>query len=323
LEWEGKAGTSFRILADVRFTELACFTSELLKQSVVSFSLNSMSTSEKSEVSAPVANVSSKELAMKYMSLAIDNSPKQVQPYLKKVSPVVLQLIDLIEKLTPIVEKLYAKAMELWVKIEPYKPHLLAPAFMGFIMCFFGGSFLTLIAAVEAFNMCGYESTLACINMLVEDFKIVIAENKKDDKEDKDGDGVADVMQVSNTKLLTRKTLLLLKVIDPNRITLALSGITAGGMAVVAALKLRVSDYCACLVFPHSPACHNPYLPPPHHISSIFTVRQDYRAGQRHRELHRAARGPLRAAAHREGAPGGVQEVGAPRHGLHHQVLRR
>jgi hypothetical protein len=248
-----------------------------------------MSTSEKKEVSAPVANASSKELAMKYMSLAIDNSPKQVQPYLKKVSPAVLQLIDLIEKLTPIVEKLYAKAMELWAKIEPYKPHLLAPAFMGFVMCFFGGSFLTLIAAVEAFNMCGYESTLACINMLIEDFQIVIKENEKDDKVDKDGDGVADVLQVSNTKLLTRKTLLLLKVVDPNRITLALSGITAGGMAVVAALKLRVSSQYNLITNMDISKIPQRSRRLNHHSHticiSLTTVRQDHRAGQRHREL--------------------------------------
>mmetsp|Transcript_27054 Transcript_27054/g.54183 ORF Transcript_27054/g.54183 Transcript_27054/m.54183 type:complete len:354 (+) Transcript_27054:121-1182(+) len=197
-------------------------------------------TSEKNDVSAPMnPNASSKEMAMKYISLAIDNSPKEVQPYIKKIQPIVLKAIDLAEKLAPILQKLYEKIMELWKKVEPYRPELLAPAFMGFIMCFFGGSFLTLIAAVEAFNMCGYESTMNCINMLVEDFKIVIEENKKDDSEDLDKDGVPDVLQVSNAKLLTRKTLLFLKVVDPNRVTLALSGITAGAMAVVASLKLR------------------------------------------------------------------------------------
>jgi hypothetical protein len=209
-----------------------------------------MSSSTKSDTSvdsnAPKANTSTKELAMKYMSLAIDNSPKQAQPHLKKVVPVVIKLIEIAEKLAPVVEKLYLKAMELWKKIEPYRPQLLAPAFMGFIMCFFGGSFLTLIAAVEAFNMCGYESTMACINMLLEDFQLVMKENKKDDQKDDDGDGVADVLQVSNSQLLARKTLLFFKVVDPNRITMALSGITAGGMAVVAALKLRVSFVQMC-----------------------------------------------------------------------------
>lgn len=201
-----------------------------------------MSTSEKKEeVKVVTPNTSTKELMRKYVSLAIDNSPKQLQPHLKKAAPFVDKFIDFVEKMAPIVEKIYQKVMELWAKVEPYRPELLAPAFMGFIMCFFGGSFLTLIAAVEAFNMCGYESTMACVKMLIDDFKIVIEENKKDDDKDEDGDGVKDVLQVSNTQLLTRKTLLFLKVVEPERVTLALSGITAGCMAVVAALKLRVS----------------------------------------------------------------------------------
>lgn len=190
---------------------------------------------------APAGNETSKDLIKKYLSVAIDNSPKQVQPHLKKAVPVVLKLVELAEKLTPVIQKLYAKALELWAKIEPYKPHLLAPAFMGFVMCFFGGSFLTLIAAVEAFNMCGYESTMACIHMLIEDIKIVAKENANDDKKDEDGDGVADVLQISNSQLVARKTMLFFKVAEPERITQALAGITAGTMAVMAALKLRVS----------------------------------------------------------------------------------
>lgn len=146
--------------------------------------------------SSSTASASNKELALRYWSLAVDNSPKTVQPHMKKLTPFIGKAVDLVEKLIPILEKLYAKCVELWKVVEPYRPQLLLPAFAGFVMCFFGGSFLTLIAAVEAFNMCGYESTLKCVEMLVEDAKIVIAENKKDDKEDKDGDGISDVLQI-------------------------------------------------------------------------------------------------------------------------------
>lgn len=195
-----------------------------------------MSEKKVEEKEAPI----NKEMLMKYWSLAVDNSPKQIQPHLKKATPIVGKLIDFAEKMIPILEMVYAKIMEIWAKIEPYKPHLLTPAFMGFIMCFFGGSFLTLIAAVEAFNMCGYETTMDGINTLIESFKKVKKANKEDDKKDEDGDGVSDVLQISNGQLLARKTLLFLKVVDPNRVSEALTGIVTGGMAVVAALKLRV-----------------------------------------------------------------------------------
>lgn len=191
------------------------------------------------------AEMTTKETAERYISLAIDNSPKQIQPYLKKATPFVLKLVDLIEILIPVLQKLHVQAMELWKKLEPYKPELLIPTFIGFVLCFFGGSFLTLIAAVEAWNMCGYESTSECLKVLWEDVKIVVEENKKDDKKDEDGDGVADVHQISNSEMLTRKTLLFLRVVDPNRVTAALGGITSGLMAVVAALKLQFAKTIA------------------------------------------------------------------------------
>jgi hypothetical protein len=61
----------------------------------------------------------------------------------------------------------------------PYRPELLIPSFIGLVMCFFGGNFLTLIAAIEAYKMCGYETTLNCINNLIADFKKVADVNKK------------------------------------------------------------------------------------------------------------------------------------------------
>ena len=193
------------------------------------------------EVKGKTVPVNTKEMVLKYLSLAIDNSPKEVQPYLKKASPFIVKGAEFVEVLIPIIEKVYLKVMEYWKILEPHRPHLLLPAFMGFIMCFFGGSFLTLIAAVEAWNMCGYETTMGCIHMLCEDMSKVVEENKKDDSKDDDGDGIADVLQISNSQIITRKTLLFLKVVDPNRVSTALAGIMAGGMAVIAALKLRVS----------------------------------------------------------------------------------
>jgi len=56
---------------------------------------------------------------------------------------------------------------------------------------------------------------------------------------------VPDVLQVSNAELLTRKSLLVLKVVEPERVSHALAGITAGYMAVLAALKLRFAKTIA------------------------------------------------------------------------------
>ncbi len=185
------------------------------------------------------ASTSTKEKVEKYVTTLADVVPAQAKPYLLKAAPVLAQIADFIDKLLPILQDYYQKFLIFWKKVEPYRPELLIPGFAGLIMCFFGGSFLTLIAAVEAYRMCGYETTMACINNLIEDFQKVADANKKDDEVDADGDGVADVMQTSNRHLIQRKTLLFLKTIDPKRLTDALAGINAGLLAVVATLKLE------------------------------------------------------------------------------------
>lgn len=182
---------------------------------------------------------STKAIVEKYVNTVADYAPKQVQPHLHKAAPIVGQLAENIERLIPVIQAYYLKAMELWKKLEPYKPELLVPSAIGLIMCFFGGSFLTLIAAVEAYRMCGFETTLNCIKSLISDFNKVIEANKKDDTKDDNNDGVADVLQVSNKELVQRKVILFLKTVDPKRITEALAGINAGLLAVVATLKLQ------------------------------------------------------------------------------------
>lgn len=180
-----------------------------------------------------------KEMVEKYMKAAIDKAPEKVKPYLEKATPYFVKLLEFIEMMIPIISKFYAKALELWKKLEPYKPELLLPSFVGFIMCFFGGSFVATIAAVEAFNMCGSDAIIKNVTLLIEDFKKVAIASKKDDDKDEDGDGVADVKQISSQELITRKTLLFLKVLDPKRVSESLTALNAGGMAIIAALKLQ------------------------------------------------------------------------------------
>ena len=124
--------------------------------------------------------------------------PANVQPYVDKAAPVIAkvqsvistdslslnliafpQIADLIEKAIPMIMLAYQKIMEFWKRISPYHPELLAPAFMGLVMCFFGGSYMTLIAAVEAYRLTGWESTHKCIVDLYEDFQKVAEANKK------------------------------------------------------------------------------------------------------------------------------------------------
>eukprot|EP01036_Dinobryon_divergens_P027546 gene27546-36341_t len=167
------------------------------------------------------------------------NIKEKAQPYIAKAAPIVGQVAEIIEKLIPFAVLAYNKSLEFWAFLQPYNPQLLAPALCGFILCFFGGSYLTLIAAAEAYRMCGYHTTLENVQSLIVDARKVWDASKKDDDKDEDGDGVKDVNQISPKELAIRKSLLFLRTVDPNKITAAVYGIQTSFLAVAATLKLE------------------------------------------------------------------------------------
>lgn len=200
---------------------------------------SSTSSASAASSSSSQAPVDIEKSTIAYINAFAEKAPEKVRPYVLKAAPYAGKAALAIEKAIPIIQKLIEKGKELWVKLEPHKPQLLLPALIGFILCFFGGSFLTLIAAVEAYRMVGYETTLQCLKDLYDDFNKFLAANKEDDSRDDNNDGIPDAQQVSPQQLITRKTMLFLKTVDPKRISSALTGINAGFLAVCATLKLQ------------------------------------------------------------------------------------
>ena len=66
----------------------------------------------------------------------------------------------------------YDKYKEISVYLAPYRVDLLFPAFVGFILCFFGGTFFSLIAAAEAYRQMGYSQSINALNDLKEDWEV-------------------------------------------------------------------------------------------------------------------------------------------------------
>lgn len=116
-----------------------------------------------------------------YVETISEAAPASVKPYLQKAKPFIGKAAVGIEAAIPVAMALYEKALVLKKQAEPYHLELLLPSFMGLIMCFFGGSFMTLIAAVEAYRMVGWESSYHCICSLYEDFQRLAVANSKDD----------------------------------------------------------------------------------------------------------------------------------------------
>ena len=128
-------------------------------------------------------------------------APESIEPFLEKAAPWVVKLCVLLQEMAPLVTVAYDYWAQLVVLLDPYKVDLLLPAFVGIVLCFFGGSFLTLIAAVEAYRMCGYETSLDAMKSIKEDMDVFLEASKKDDAKDEDGNGIADVTEISGAQV--------------------------------------------------------------------------------------------------------------------------
>lgn len=143
----------------------------------------------------------------------------------------------------PVYNLLSAGYAQLYAFLEPYGPEDLFPMFLGLIMMFFGGHFMTIIACVEAYRVCGWESTYAALLVLWEDYKRVAAAQELDDQIDDDGDGVADVAQIESDELLRRKMAVFMRSTEPQKVSMALGALYAGSMAVLATLRLQMARF--------------------------------------------------------------------------------
>lgn len=109
----------------------------------------------------------------------------------------------------------------------------------GFIFCFFGGTFPTLFAALQAAEHGGRQNIANALSELSDEILIIIEESKKDDAADVDKDGKRDVDQISARELLTRKTKLVLKKMNPDKVDKAISSIYRVWLSVAAVLSIQ------------------------------------------------------------------------------------
>ncbi|CAN0019210.1 unnamed protein product [Ectocarpus fasciculatus] len=171
-------------------------------------------------------------------------SPPWLANFLRAFAPFVTLTFTIANIVGPVVVKFYA----LLYKVYKILPVNVLGMIYGLVMCFFGGFFHVTIAAIEAFNMTGGEKVMLCVHDLKQDIKALHYASKEDDKRDDDHDGIPDVKQISPEKLLTRKTALALRVVNPDRATNAITGIWQGYMGVLVVLKFRFAKVIALAV---------------------------------------------------------------------------
>jgi hypothetical protein len=176
------------------------------------------------------------------MDDAANRAPAKYAPYIRQAKPAVVAIANGIDVAWPYVVKAYDAIMNFWEMLQPYNPQQFFPLLLGIALCFFGGSYLTLVAAAEAVRLSVWDKLSKSLSVLYDNYKKAAAESKKDDDIDADGDGVADVKQITKKELLSRKIYVILRSIDPQQSTEALATVWAGFLAVLATVRIKFAQ---------------------------------------------------------------------------------
>lgn len=109
----------------------------------------------------------------------------------------------------------------------------------GSVFCFFGGTFPTLFAALQAAEHGGREAVVEALSDLSEEIMIIINETKKDDDADANNDGKSDTNDLSPSQFIAHKTTLVLRKMDPDKVDQAISSMYRVWLSVAAVLSIK------------------------------------------------------------------------------------
>lgn len=159
---------------------------------------------------------------------------------------------ELVQKFArPVLDGLFAAApvvismAEASYKFYKKLPMVYVQFLIGAVMCFFGGFYPTVFAALQAAQHGGLTTLRKALTAISEEVLIIVQENKKDEKVDADGDGVADAQQVSGKELVKRKVKLVLTKMDPEKVNNAIAAIYKVWLSVMAVLTIQFAKTIA------------------------------------------------------------------------------
>jgi len=187
---------------------------------------------------APVSLPDSKKIE-KFLDVAASKAGEDnptVARIITVLKPFIIIPIQAVLCLAP----LYFWMLNMAYTIYSFLPTNVLTAIFGLALCFFGGTYVASIAAIEAFRQLGGKQLYGDLQLVLDEIKNVQYENAKDDLEDKDGDGVFDVDQITASELAQRKTLLVMRSITkPSRLQNAAGSLWTAYIAVLATLRLE------------------------------------------------------------------------------------
>lgn len=163
---------------------------------------------------------------------------------IRAFQPIVGCLLTCLYYVVPLYVKLMRKCYE-WYNILPLN---VLQLIFGFGLCFFGGTYVTSIAAIEAFRTLGGKSLWKNLQIVYVDVMKVQAAIQNDLEVDANENNVPDVdeMNLSGSQLAQREFKLAMKTVqDPEVLQKALLCVWTSWIAVLASLRLQFAQTVA------------------------------------------------------------------------------
>lgn len=145
---------------------------------------------------------------------------------------------------------LYFKLFEYLYFAYTWAPKKLVTMTFGVVLCFFGGTYVASLAAIEAFINMGGERLWADIVYVYEQCKLVVKANYKDEEK---GGGIKDALnsaidegEMPGPELAQRKVYMAMQTIrEPGRLENAVGSLWSAYVAVLATLSLQFAQVAA------------------------------------------------------------------------------
>ena len=166
-----------------------------------------------------------------------DNLKQKVPPkfgaFAEKIRPVVMIILQGVDFVLPYVPLIWEICQKLYVLLLPCFAEL--TVVWGFVLAFFGGSFVTTITAVEAFRLVGKQKITEAWSKISDDVDRVIADYNKNK---------TTATTVTTNEWIRENGRRVLTHVDPDDCKTAMLGFYAGITAIVACLK---SHFAQCI----------------------------------------------------------------------------
>jgi hypothetical protein len=175
-------------------------------------------------------------------SLIKSAANSNVGELIKKFKPAIDAISFVVDKTAPYVTLIwhYINFIYKVLPIDIFK------AILGLILVFYGGIFVLTIAAIETFYMTGWQTFYTSFVWLKQNFSNLWEKSREDDKKDEDGDGVADVLQITAKELFTRKVAFFFaNCSDPQKCMDMVSAVCSSFVGVYSVLKVEFAKTIA------------------------------------------------------------------------------